>query len=240
MLKNSTSLIILVWNEYEALKKIWSQIPFDSVDEVIFIDPGSTDGTVEFIKKNNHRLIIQKFAGRGNAFLEGLEKSSGENIIFFSGDGNEDPKDIQKVICYLNDDYSLVIAGRHLLLGAKSDNSDDPLFLRKSVTIIFGFLSHMIWKTGVKDPINGLRGIKREAMIRMKLDAPKHEIELQSTIRAAKLGLKIKEFSTIELKRAGGLRKKTAGSMILGLRIGFYLIREIFIKNNFINNVSKK
>ena len=161
-------------------------------------------------------------------------------MIFFSGDGNENPKDIPKIRDYLKEGYDLVIAGRHLLPGAESDNSDDPLLLRKFVTIIFGIIANILWKTKVKDMINGFRGIKRSAMKKMNLDTPKHEIELQSTIRAAKLRLRIKEFPTKELKRAGGTRKPTAGSLKLGILHIIYLIREIWIGKKFIKNGTTK
>lgn len=234
------SLLILVWDEIEALQNIWSSIPFSLADEILFIDPGSTDGTIEFIESKGYQVLIQKKSGRGNAFIEGADVAKYENIIFFSGDGNEDPAEIPRIIRYLNEGYDLVIAGRHLLPGSKSDDSDDPLLLRKFVPILFGFFAHFVWKTGVKDAINGFRGFKKSSMKRMNLDSPKHEIEIQSTIRAAKLGLKIKEFPTVELLRAGGERKPTAGSFNIGFSIVRLLWREVWIGKSFIKNESKK
>ena len=58
--KNKTSLVILVWDEIEAIQKIWNKIPFNLFDEVFFMDPGSTDGTIEFVKSKNFPIYIQK------------------------------------------------------------------------------------------------------------------------------------------------------------------------------------
>lgn len=231
--KDGVTLVILVWNEFDAIPKLIEMIPFDCVDETIVIDPGSTDGTLEFLKSKGFRVHIQKERGRGNAFLEGQKIAKYNNIVFFSGDGNEDPRDIPKMVEYLKQGYDMVIGGRLILPGSESDDSDDPLRIRKLGNIAFGWAVNLLWHSGVKDAVNGFRGMKKTAMEKMKLDAPKHEIELQSTIRAAKLGLKVKEFPTKELKRLGGDRKVTAGTWTLGWRLGTYLLREVKLGKNF-------
>ncbi len=231
--ENKVTLAVLAWNEIDALTELWNRIPFDAVDETIFIDPGSDDGTIELIKQKGYPVIIQKSHGRGNAFLEGLEHAKYDNLIFFSGDGNEDPQDIAKIAAFLKEGYELVIGGRHVLPGSQSDDSDDALRIRKLGSIAYSGIIDLLWNTNVRDAINGLRGMKKDAMRRMSLDAPKHEIELQTTIRAAKLGLKIKEFPTRELERVGGKRKTTAATWRLGPRLGYFLLRELFIGKNF-------
>jgi len=232
--KMGTALVILVWNEREAIQQLWHRIPFDDVDEVLVIDPGSTDGTIEFLTSKGVKIYIQKNRGRGNAFIEAMDQVQSDKIVFFSGDGNEDPRDIPKIVAFLEQGYDLVIAGRFIRRGSQSDDSDDPLRIRKIGNIFLSLMARIIWRTGAFDAINGFRGMSKDAMKKMKLDAPKHEIELQSTIRAAKLGLRIKEIPTKELERLGGARKETAGTLTLGYRIGYYLLREIFIGMNFI------
>jgi len=155
--KSKVTLVVLVWNEIEALTAIWDKIPFSAVDEAIFVDPGSNDGTLELIKGKGYPVVIQKNRGRGNAFLEGMNSAKYDNIIFFSGDGNEDSADIPKIASYLREGYDLVIAGRHLLPGAQSDDSDDPLRVRRAGNIFYSWLVHLFWNSNVKDAIFNLR-----------------------------------------------------------------------------------
>jgi len=225
--KINNSLVILVWDEIDAIKELFNRIPLDSVDETIVIDPGSTDGTVEFLRSKGLHVYFQGKKGRGNAFREGLKRANGDNIIFFSGDGNEDPEDIPKIVKYLNQGNDLVIAGRFVFRDSQSDDSDDPIKLRKFFNIACSMMVRLFWGAKVRDSINGFRGMKRSAMERMNLDAPKHEIEFQSTIRAAKLGLKIKEFPTKELLRLGGPRKQTAGTAVLAYNFMKFFIKEL-------------
>jgi glycosyltransferase involved in cell wall biosynthesis len=232
-MKSKTTLVILVWNEIDAIKELFPLIPLDAVSETIVIDGGSNDGTAEFLKSKGIKVYQQKHRGRGNAFIEGLKHAKNDKIIFFSGDGNEDPNDIPKVAYWLDKGYDMVIAGRFILVGSQSDDSDDPLRIRKGGNILMSWIADVIWHTGVKDAINGFRGFKRPAMEKLKLDAPKHEVEIQSTIRAAKLGLKIKEIPTHELLRMGGRRKTTAGTFTLAKNLGIYMLREMFNGKRF-------
>jgi len=227
------TLVILVWNEIGSIRKLFEQIPLDSVDEAIVIDPGSDDGTVEFLSGRGLPVYFQERSGRGNAFMEGLRRAKGENIIFFSGDGNEDPKDIPKIVRYLEMGNDLVIAGRNIFRDSETDDSDDPIRIRKFFNIACSLLVRIIWKSGVRDAINGFRGMKRDAMERMCLDAPKHEIEFQSTIRASKLGMKIKEFPTKELCRMGGPRKPTAGTLQLACSFLRFFAKELIKGREF-------
>lgn len=231
--KIKNTLVLLVWNEIEAIKKLYNQIPFDAVDETIVIDPGSVDGTIEFFRNKGHAVYLQEKIGRGNAFLEGLKHAKGDDLIFFSGDGNEDPKDIPKIVKYLNEGYDLVIAGRLIYKDSRSDDSDDPLYLRKFFDISLSLLVRLIWGGKVKDSINGFRGLKRNAMEKMNLDAQRYEIEFQTTIRTLKLGLKIKEFPTKELLRLGGYRKPLAKTPILAYNFFRFFIKELMKGKDF-------
>ena len=232
-MNNKTTLVILVRDELDAIKHLLPKIPLNSVDEIIVMDGQSKDGTKEFMEKQELKVFTQKKLGRGNAFIEALEKTENENLIFFSGDGNENPEDIPKMNQYLKEGHDLVIGGRFILGGSKSDDSDDFFKIRKYGNIAFSKIVDIIWNSNVKDSINGFRGMKRSAMEKMKLDAPKHEIELQSTIRASKLKLKIEEFPTVEQIRLGGIRKNTAGTHILAYRLSLFLIKEILIGKKF-------
>ena len=227
------SLVILVWNEIDAIKELYRQIPFDAVDEAIVIDGGSDDGTAEFLRGKGLHVYTQERPGRGNAFMEGVRHAKGDNLIFFSGDGNEDPQDIYKIVGYLNEGNDLVIAGRFILRGSQSDDSDDPYMIRKCSDIMLSKLVRMIWGGKVMDSINGFRGMKRAAMEMMNLDAQRYEIEFQTTIRALKLGMMIKEFPTKELKRMGGGRKPAAKTYVLAYKFFKFFMRELLVGKEF-------
>jgi glycosyltransferase involved in cell wall biosynthesis len=209
--KPRSSLLIFTRNEIEGLRAIFPKIPLNIIDEVVAIDGKSTDGTVEFLQSKGIKVITQTKMGRGNAAIEGMHQTSGDVIIFVSSDGNENPADIQKLLEAISD-ADVVIASR-FMKGGKSDDSDDPMRIRRFGNKLVTFLVNLFWNAGVTDSTNGLRAIRRAAWNKLAIDSPYHETEFQMSIRAAKLGLRIREIPTIEGRRVGGIRYASTRKM---------------------------
>jgi glycosyltransferase involved in cell wall biosynthesis len=227
-----SSLVILTLNEIEGISKLFDKIPFSKVDEYFVVDGGSTDGTSEFFKKRNVRIVSQKSKGRGEAFRIAERESSGNSLVFFSPDGNEDPDDIPKLLELLEAGYDMAIASRFMPL---SKNEEDDLLFpwRAWANRIFTFIANTIWNKHkyITDTINGYRAIRKDAFRRIKADAPGFAIEYQMSIRAMKLGMKIAEIPTIEGHRIGG--ESTAKSIPTGFLFLRFLFREVKIGKNF-------
>ncbi|VBB42923.1 putative Glycosyltransferase, group 2 family protein [uncultured Desulfatiglans sp.] len=229
----TATLVLLSYNERDNLDSLLKDIPFEIFDQVLAIDAGSTDGTLELYREWGIRCVIQPKPGRGNAFILAERLVETEYAVFFSTDGNENPADLPRIMEYLREGNDLVVAGRYLLPGSKTDDSDDPFLLRKTAGILGSLIVRILWRTGVRDCINGLRGFKVASLIRLQLDAERHEIELQSTIRAAKLGMRIKEFGTAEQMRIKGVHKESANTSTLLLSLGRMLLLEIMAGKGF-------
>ena len=65
----TTALIITTLNEIIGVKKIVPKIKKEWVDEIIFVDGGSTDGTIDEARKMGFKVIIQKKKGHGACLL---------------------------------------------------------------------------------------------------------------------------------------------------------------------------
>jgi glycosyltransferase involved in cell wall biosynthesis len=223
-------LVILTYNEIEAVKKLFEKIPIKKYDECFVIDPGSTDGTIEFFKGKGVEVKIQPKKGRGVAFVMAGQVAKSDLLVFFGPDGNENPEDIEKLFQGLEEGNDIVIASR-FMKGAKNEEDESLFPLRKWANQIFTLLVNIFFnRTGkyITDTINGFRGIRRDKLNDLNLTAEGFAIEFQMTIRALKKGYKIKEIPTIEGERIGG--KSKAKSIPTGLKILNVLIREFFIK----------
>lgn len=199
------SLVILTKNEIEGVRSIIPKIPRQAVDEIVVIDGQSTDGTKEYLEQDGFRVIVQEKMGRGEAFRLAMERTSGDALIFFSPDGNEDPLDIPKFRTYLEQGSDMVIASR-MVKEAHNEEDEQLIRLRKWVNLAFGLIANTLWNRSgrfVSDTINGYRAITKEAFGRIKPDGSGYTIEYQSSIRAFKLRLKIAEFPTNEGPRIG-------------------------------------
>ena len=78
----SRTLILLTLNEIEGARQVVPTIDKQVADEIIAIDGGSTDGTVDAIAAQGLRVISQKNRGRGEAFRIAVENSHGDQIVF--------------------------------------------------------------------------------------------------------------------------------------------------------------
>ena len=54
------SLLILSLNEIEGIKKLMPQIIKEFKNEIIVVDGNSKDGTIDYLKENKIKYIIQK------------------------------------------------------------------------------------------------------------------------------------------------------------------------------------
>ncbi|HNZ29711.1 MAG TPA: hypothetical protein PKJ42_06925, partial [Candidatus Goldiibacteriota bacterium] len=81
----------------------------------------------------------------------------------------------------------------------------------------------------VTDTINGFRGFKRQVLLDLGLTAEGFAIEFQSSIKAFKKGLIIKEIPTAEGDRIGGESK--AKSIPTGIKFVKLYLKELFSKN---------
>lgn len=199
------SLVLLTLDELPGLEALFEKIPFDAVDEAFAVDGGSTDGTLDFYRDHGFTVLSQQSKGRGEAFRMAFEHASGDALLFFSPDGNEDPADIPKFRIFLEGGADLVIATR---MTKHAENEEDHLWFRwrKWANLTFNVMANAAWNRSgqyVTDSINGYRAITKKAWEKLQPDGNGYTIEYQSTIRALKHRLKIAEFPTREGQRIG-------------------------------------
>ena len=226
---------LLCKNENLSLSKIYKKLKkeLNKIKINFFImDGGSTDGSIEFYKKNNIRFFKQKRKGRGAAIIEAFKITKSDALIFFSPDGNENILDVKKIIKYLKEENDLVIASR-MIKGARNEEDDKFFKFRKWANNIFNFLANLFFNNNnyITDSINGFRGLKKDKFKKLKCDENFYAIEFQMTIRSMKIGYKIKEFATIESDRIAGVSQ--APSIPTGLTFIRALLKEIIINKNF-------
>ena len=228
--KQKATLVILTKNEINGVNALFAKIPIQNFEDVFAIDGQSKDGTKDFMEKNGLKVYTQEKLGRAEAFRMAIELAKHEHVVFFSPDGNEDPKDIIPLVSLLGEDCDMAVGSR-FMNGGRSDDDDVPLPIRGFGNKGFTLIANLLWSGKLTDSINGFRAIKKSVYADLKPDSEGFGIEYQLSIRALKRGYKIKEIPTYEGDRIGG--QSTARTIPTGLYFVKLLLREMWLRNKF-------
>jgi glycosyltransferase involved in cell wall biosynthesis len=213
--KCKVTLLIPTWNEIVGMKAIMPLIRREWVDQILILDGGSTDGTVEWARENGYEVHIQSQPGLRQAYMEVLPKVRGDVLLTFSPDGNSLPELVPALIAKIDEGYDMVIASRYK---PPARSADDDL--------VTGFGNWLFTKT-----VNFLLGGRyTDVMVIYRAYRTKliEELELDQdrwyrtpeflfrcrvswepllSARAALRGLKVAEIPGDEPIRIGGNRK---------------------------------
>jgi glycosyltransferase involved in cell wall biosynthesis len=156
------SVVIPVMNEAESIKPLFEALASSlaGIDyEVVLVDDGSTDQTVEEIRRyapaHSRLVVLNKNYGQTTAMAAGIEEARGELIATMDGDLQNDPGDIPMMIRHLEDNDLDVIAGRRA--GRK-----DGMILRKIPSLIANALIRNMTNVHIRDYGCTLKVFKKE------------------------------------------------------------------------------
>lgn len=167
------SIVVPVYNEEGNVTELHKEIcnvcnENNYTFEIIFIDDGSTDGTMEKCKSLRPLKLIQmrKNFGQTAAMDAGIKASRYDYIVTMDGDRQNDPSDIPHMIDYLEENNLDVVSGWR-------KNRKDT-FMKKFTSRGANFLRHMIVHDGIHDSGCSLKVYRRECFEGMNLYGEQH------------------------------------------------------------------
>jgi len=108
------SVIIPALNEAESIGEVLAAVPSDRAIEVLVVDGGSSDRTVEIAKSTGAKVINESRRGYGRACATGLAAAQGEIVVFMDADGADDPRYIFELVAPISDHASDMVLGSRL------------------------------------------------------------------------------------------------------------------------------
>lgn len=225
------TLIAPTLNEIEAVQAVLPKIDRSWAEEIIIVDGGSTDGTVQYCKAHGYDVLQLQGRGYGGAIQEGVKKAKGNIIIEFPPDGNSLPEKVPELIRAIEQGSDFVIVSRYKG-GARSYDDD---FMTAIGNKLFTLFTNILFRTHYTDVLVGYRGYRKELFAPLALDAEGLSWPAQEAIRFARRGHRVAEIPGDEPKRIGGQRKMRI--IKTGIEILILLIKE-YVRERFRNRQS--
>ena len=107
------TLLVLCLNEIDCLKAILPRIDKTCTDQILLVDGGSTDGSIEYAENQGLDILRQKGKGIIAGIKEGIEAAEGDVIILFTPDGNMIPKKLPELVTKMKEGYDMVCVSRY-------------------------------------------------------------------------------------------------------------------------------
>jgi glycosyltransferase involved in cell wall biosynthesis len=229
------TLVVMTLNEIEGMKTIMPQIDPSWCDQILVVDGGSTDGTVEWSREQGYDVVEQKRSGLRHGYNEMLPHVKGDIVITFSPDGNSVADRLPDLIAKMKEGYDMVIVSRYLD-DAKSEDDDlitafGNWLFTSSINFFHGgnYTDAMVMYRAYRTSMYEELDLNKEKGFSFpeKLFFTKIGTEPLLSVRAAKRKLKIAEIPGDEPARIGGQRKLQI--IRWGGAYYYQVLREIFL-----------
>ena len=225
-MKPYLSVIIPAYNEEDNLRRGSIEVVIDYLKkqkfswEVIVVNDGSTDGTLDLLKKYAIRVIDNPHQGKAATIITGALAAAGDTILFTDLDQATPISELNKFI-------PLLKSGNDIVIGSRSGRPNAPLF-RKILAYGMIILRTIILRLPFRDTQCGFKAFtstsaRKIFTIMNKIHSPKiisgpavnPGFDLEMLYLGRKLGYKIAEVPVSwrhqETRRVSFVRDAIAG-----------------------------
>jgi glycosyltransferase involved in cell wall biosynthesis len=213
------SVVVPVLNEERNLPWLAEHMPA-GVAEIVLVDGGSTDKTVETARALWPDLTVaqQTRKGKGNALACGFHSATGDIIVMIDADGSMDPGEIPYFVDALVAGADYAKGSRFALGGGSNDITPVRMMGNRGLNL----LTNYVHKAGFTDLCYGYNAFWRAVLPAFELEAGPadgirrwgdgFEVETLMNIRAHAARLRIEEVASYESKRRYGASNLKATS----------------------------
>jgi glycosyltransferase involved in cell wall biosynthesis len=224
------SAIIPCLDEETAIGKVVTAVLAQNVNEVIVVDSGSKDRTVERATEAGARVIVEPRRGYGRAIQAGIAavREDADILVFLDGDGSDPAEFIPALV-------SPIVAGEAVfVLGSRVRGNRERGSLAPQQIIaghVGGWLLRLVYGARFTD-LSPFRAIRRDALERLGMKEETFGWNLEMLMRVAAARLPALEIAVGQRRRVGGI-SKVSGNLAAGLKAA-WSIAATFIRLAFV------
>lgn len=224
-------LLLPVLNEIDGLRACVSEIDRSLFSEVVVIDGGSDDGSVEYAYAQGLNVVSQLRPGLQAAVFDITRALDSDYVVEFSPDGNCKPEQLGELTAKINEGYDMVVMSRYL----GDAKSEDDHLISAFGNWMFTKLMQGLTRSQVTDSLNIYRGFRRDIVLDPDFEHYLYGpvFEPLVTGMCALRGLTITEIPGDEPPRIGGQTKRSIiynGACVLLMIVRLYLRKYFKVK----------
>jgi glycosyltransferase involved in cell wall biosynthesis len=223
----TVSVVVPLYNEEDNVQALHEKLKgvldiMGSECEIIYVDDGSTDGTLSLLEDIQGKdpvvvvLSLRRNFGQTAAFAAGFDFARGDVVVTMDGDLQNDPNDIPKLLELIRDND---------LVSGWRKKRKDPFFSRRLPSMAANWLISKVTGVQLHDYGCSLKAYRRDVIKNLKLYGEMHRF---IPAVASWYGVRVAEVETAHHPR---LRGKSKYGIARTLKVVLDLITVKFLQS---------
>lgn len=216
------SAVIPCLNEEAAIAAVVRAVRAQNVSEVVVVDGGSRDRTVERATAAGASVIIETRRGYGRAIQAGIAavRADTEIIVFLDGDGSDPAEFIPALVSPIIARQAVFVLGSRTR-GARERGSLTP---QQIIAAHVGSLLLRVAYGSRFSDLSPFRSIRRDVLDRLGMSDMTYGWNLEMLMRIAAAGVPVREIAVGQRRRIGGV-SKVSGNFVAGVMAAWSMAR---------------